>query len=201
MKKCRKCSQEKELEKFPKWKDGKDGLGHYCKDCISKDGIEYRKRNKEKISLRRKKQYKDDPERFRAYNKNSYAKHSRKYKAKQRVYNEINRLDINERHRLYNKKNRELINLKSRKLCATQEGKKKAREYYHTTKEKFDKKIKARNKLRYEVRRGRIMKPDFCEKCFEKKKLHGHHEDYNLPLDVLWVCNKCHKGIHFKIGN
>jgi hypothetical protein len=28
------------------------------------------------------------------------------------------------------------------------------------------------------------------------KKVHGHHEDYNKPLEVHWLCPKHHKARH-----
>ncbi len=46
------------------------------------------------------------------------------------------------------------------------------------------------------VRGGKIKKPKKCPVCGKKKRIHGHHEDYYKPLDVVWVCQVCHKGLH-----
>ena len=47
------------------------------------------------------------------------------------------------------------------------------------------------------VRDGRLGKPDHCSKCGqENTRIHGHHEDYTRPLDVIWLCQKCHVAIH-----
>lgn len=46
------------------------------------------------------------------------------------------------------------------------------------------------------VARGEIVKPSACEKCGERGNIHGHHDDYTRPLDVVWVCPKCHANIH-----
>lgn len=47
------------------------------------------------------------------------------------------------------------------------------------------------------VRDGIIYKPTKCQLCgIGDVRIHGHHEDYNKPLDVLWVCPKCHASIH-----
>lgn len=36
-----------------------------------------------------------------------------------------------------------------------------------------------------------------CERCgSDKQTSHGHHEDYAKPLDVVWLCPRCHKALH-----
>lgn len=53
----------------------------------------------------------------------------------------------------------------------------------------------ARDAVREAVYKGRIVKPERCERCGDptpKKKLHGHHHDYTKKLDVQWCCPKCH---------
>lgn len=55
----------------------------------------------------------------------------------------------------------------------------------------------ARNKLYAAVRDGKIVKPPECQICSASDEvLHGHHEDYTKPLDVIWVCTGCHAFIH-----
>lgn len=46
------------------------------------------------------------------------------------------------------------------------------------------------------VRDGRLYKPSQCESCNDETTLHGHHCDYNKPLDVMWLCDPCHKQWH-----
>lgn len=46
------------------------------------------------------------------------------------------------------------------------------------------------------VRSGKIKKPRLCTKCGKPGRIHGHHEDYCKPLDVIWVCQICHKRIY-----
>ncbi len=51
-------------------------------------------------------------------------------------------------------------------------------------------------KLRDHLVRGKIIKPKGCSLCGKRKKLDGHHEDYNKPLDVIWLCRHCHGNLH-----
>ena len=37
-----------------------------------------------------------------------------------------------------------------------------------------------------------------CIRCGEKKSV-AHHEDYDQPLDVVWLCQPCHKQRHKEI--
>ena len=56
---------------------------------------------------------------------------------------------------------------------------------------------RAREQARYAVRSGRIRKAATCEACSTSDQtLVGHHHDYNLPLDVIWLCAPCHHAVH-----
>jgi len=64
----------------------------------------------------------------------------------------------------------------------------------------YDKNKFEANKLLAEaLRNGEIKKPDNCQICNEIKPLDGHHADYDRPLEVVWVCRKCHMQIHKKL--
>lgn len=55
-------------------------------------------------------------------------------------------------------------------------------------------KHKARDLLRKAVKRGTILKEP-CKFCGDVKS-EGHHEDYYKPLEVTWICRKCHLELH-----
>lgn len=94
-----------------------------------------------------------------------------------------NKAEIREQKRDYRERTREERNIQSKN-------------YYR----KADpKKIKARSILGYHVRYGKIIKPELCEGCMEKQELHGHHIDYDKPLDVKWLCITCHAKEHVRI--
>ena len=43
----------------------------------------------------------------------------------------------------------------------------------------------------------KVVKPECCDLCQESNKsLDGHHIDYGKPLDVKWLCKKCHGIAH-----
>jgi hypothetical protein len=47
------------------------------------------------------------------------------------------------------------------------------------------------------IKKGHLTRLD-CEKCGNNKSV-GHHEDYDKPLDIIWLCDICHKQRHKEI--
>ena len=46
---------------------------------------------------------------------------------------------------------------------------------------------------------GRLRRPAQCELCGETHRMIvAHHEDYDSPLLVNWLCSKCHRWIHLQ---
>jgi len=62
--------------------------------------------------------------------------------------------------------------------------------------ERSNVKRKARDSVRNAIRDGRLDRPTECSHCFRECTPHGHHEDYNKPLDVVWLCAECHRNLH-----
>jgi len=46
------------------------------------------------------------------------------------------------------------------------------------------------------IRNGELIKSLNCSKCGSDEKIEGHHDDYTKPLEVRWLCEKCHKEWH-----
>lgn len=56
----------------------------------------------------------------------------------------------------------------------------------------------AQRVLHRAVRAGVVIKPSACHRCrgqVGKAALQGHHADYAKPLDVEWLCSRCHCGV------
>lgn len=49
------------------------------------------------------------------------------------------------------------------------------------------------------IRKGDIQ-PLPCEVCFNTHDVHAHHDDYAKPLEVRWLCSKCHNDWHRENG-
>ena len=54
--------------------------------------------------------------------------------------------------------------------------------------------MKCHNALRRAVLNGTVTKMP-CEVCGNEKS-QAHHEDYDKPLDVMWLCDQHHKDRH-----
>jgi hypothetical protein len=50
------------------------------------------------------------------------------------------------------------------------------------------------------IQSGKLVRSPFCQLCLAGGKVEAHHEDYALPLDVVWLCRMCHKGLSRKGG-
>jgi hypothetical protein len=80
-----------------------------------------------------------------------------------------------------------------REYAKTDKGKaarlKASRLWKERNKEKYD----AHRKVGYAIKTGKLVSmPCLCG----EKKTEAHHEDYNKPLEVLWLCDPCHKRKH-----
>jgi len=52
----------------------------------------------------------------------------------------------------------------------------------------------AHNAVSRAIKAGKLQRLS-CERCGDEKSL-AHHEDYDLPLVVMWLCQPCHKQRH-----
>lgn len=59
----------------------------------------------------------------------------------------------------------------------------------------YELKSEATRIYRRALLRGELVR-DPCIICGSDHRIHGHHEDYARPLDVLWLCAAHHTGAH-----
>lgn len=94
------------------------------------------------------------------------------------------------------KENKEHINKINAKYRKTKAGKESFKKTKNKQIEKYPNADKARREFRVQVNNGNIRNPGYCSKCPSAKNIQGHHDDYSKPLDVRWLCIKCHRLWH-----
>jgi hypothetical protein len=57
---------------------------------------------------------------------------------------------------------------------------------------------KAHNMVSHAIKSGRLVREPCC-RCGNEKTV-AHHEDYDQPLVVMWLCQPCHKQRHKEIN-
>lgn len=63
---------------------------------------------------------------------------------------------------------------------------------------------RAQNLLETAVRKGVVERPAVCQECGGsgsayrdgRASIQAHHDDYNKPLEVRWLCFSCHRAWH-----
>ena len=152
---CFKCNVEKDINKFYKHKQMKDGHLNKCIECAKKDAIEARNKN---INY------------YLEYDKNRS--------------NNPDRVEAR------------------KKYSQTEEGMKAHRKAKASWAEKNLIKRSASVLVNNAIKYNKIIKPEYCEECNKHDmKLHGHHDDYAYPLEVRWLCSKCHRKWHKDNGS
>lgn len=105
----------------------------------------------------------------------AYYKHQEERRERNRVWKQNHKEEVKGYNRSYLEKNRKQINQRRNRYVAEKTG-------------------YAGAKVLEATRSGKIV-PRPCELCGEKKA-QAHHDDYNKPLDVRWLCDKCHRLWH-----
>ena len=61
----------------------------------------------------------------------------------------------------------------------------------------------AKDIVAHAIKKGSLIRPDNCSECGDsgefkdgRSKVEAHHDDYNYPLAVRWLCRKCHHNWH-----
>lgn len=70
-----------------------------------------------------------------------------------------------------------------------------ARKWYANNRQKW----LAHRRVRYAIETGRLVREP-CE-CCGAVPVHAHHDDYSKPLEVRWLCPRCHKAEHARLDD
>lgn len=180
MKKCSFCGLEKEETEF--FKKRENSLEGFCKRCkneklkirISVDPEKFKEKEKLRGRVRRTTvEWKEWRKEHQKRNRDQISKKAVEYYSKNEK--------IAEQQKLWKKNNRD-----------------KLRQYSATARKKFPFKAAARSYVSAAIKEGILVRPEICSKCTKNCKAEAHHEDYTRPLEVIWLCRKCHAFIHRK---
>jgi len=61
-------------------------------------------------------------------------------------------------------------------------------------------KRKAHNKVANALLKGELIRPTECGLCGMCGDIEAHHDNYDKPLDVIWLCVRCHNDRHIALG-
>jgi len=195
MKTCCTCRLTKELIEFGKDKYKSDGLNPYCKSCIRIRSAKQRKDNPEYV-----KKYADE---YRKNNKNLLRDKSRdRFQKNRKKYLKLGR-DSYLKHKEEIAKRRKIKRsspeARKKENIRQKEWRKKNPKLYRSYIKKWQQKNKLKHCCHQRVHRaiedGVLIRSITCEKCNKKSRTEGHHEDYHKPLDVIWLCRKCHASL------
>lgn len=195
MKECKKCKLVKEQNEFTKDKQKIDGFYSYCKKCVSernacireekkeqikKYSDEYRQKNREILREKSRKFFMENKEKCLEKGRKSYNLHKEEIAKRRKKIrnNEMERHKENLRQKEWRKKNPSLF-----------------RSYIKNWQQKNREKHASHQKVHRAVEKGTLIRAEHCEKCGLISKTEGHHEDYSKPLEVKWLCRRCHAKI------
>lgn len=51
-------------------------------------------------------------------------------------------------------------------------------------------------KVKRALASGALIRPAQCSQCAKEVRVEAHHDDYNKPLEVRWLCRPCHSEAH-----
>ena len=103
---------------------------------------------------------------------------------------ECNKIDVStNRH-----KNIEKYRAYDRERAKLPERAKASQEISAAWRKADSRRLRAHNAVARAIKKGILVRCP-CVRCGETKSL-AHHEDYDKPLDVMWLCQPCHKQRH-----
>jgi hypothetical protein len=101
------------------------------------------------------------------------------------------------RERVVGHRNRNITRIRAydRKRAQRPENIQRRTRYTKKFRNENPEKYKAHTIVGNAIRDGLLTKQP-CEMCGSADKTHAHHEDYDKPLKVIWLCPACHSLVH-----
>lgn len=120
--------------------------------------------------------------------------HLNRAREQSKKWNREHREQIARCQRANNAENREKIREKNKRIYRSHrnEYKQMVADWRKINPEK----AKAHDLFKSALHFGKIVRPEICSRCGKSGKIHGHHEDYSKPLEVIWLCSVCHARMH-----
>ncbi len=169
---CKRCKKEKNDNEFGNLKCSKDGINPRCKQCCC-DSVKRSKKSPEAIA--NKKLYVAE---WQKRNREKRLQQSRNWYARNLC------------------KARKMSLESTKRYLQTEKGRSKAKERSKKWDNNNIVKRRVHDKTMYAVKTNKLIRPNICSKCFKICIPHAHHEDYNKPYDVIWLCSYCHFKLH-----
>ena len=184
MRLCTRCNERKEEDEFNRKSKLKDtGV---CRNCNRITSGEYYSKNKKELLSRGKKYRQDNSEIIKL-------RDSRKY------YN--NKEYINKRNAQYYQNNKDHIKEKAKQWAKDNRDKRAG--YNKEYARKYPEKARAKDLVYKALKSGELVKEP-CLACrlqdrvVNSEGVEGHHPDYSMPLNVIWLCEEHHGQVHLK---
>ena len=135
-------------------------------------------------------------EKQRKYMKEWRKENKEHIKKSMKIYREINKEKIKQWQKEYNKRPETIQRIKKyyKKVRVKKRMNEQSKIYRKANPEKVKAHIKALKLIP-------IPSGTLCEICQEALAVDRHHEDYNKPLDVKFLCRNCHSGLHTEEKN
>jgi len=105
---------------------------------------------------------------------------------------ECNKKDVNENYKKNIDHYKAYEKTEKRKKSHNERSKKFCKKYRKLNPKKY----KAHQIVNNSIRSGILIKSKTCSECNSNYHINAHHDDYNKPLEVRWLCSSCHNYWH-----
>lgn len=190
---CKKCLTLKRADEFSPRSDGR--LNHICKECRRRQCLSYRRNHIEEVRERSRCWKRDNRaqvlasgQRYRAANREQL-----RVRARAQYVATAEKRAIADRERRRSNPQKTLQYSRQWRLNNKEKIKRAEKRYYAANR----KKKAAHSLVNYALRQGRLVPLENCVLC-GRTPTQAHHPNYDLPLDIIWLCEECHKGFHRK---